>query len=131
MPKDFEGEGADILRDDVSPAAKKRVSAGGLGQSDGGPGRRSERHQRFQRGEPDTRRVPGGADQIHDVIHHLLIDVQGRDRFTEREDVSRIQQATDRDLVAGAHPEQDFLLFVSRGIADPHLEHEPVELGLG
>ena len=28
MPKDFEGEGADILGDDVSPAAKKRVSAG-------------------------------------------------------------------------------------------------------
>ena len=42
-----------------------------------------------------------------------------------------LEQPLDRDLLAAAHAQQDFLLLVPRGIADPHLEHEAVELRLG
>ncbi len=38
------------------------------------------------------------------------------------------QQPLHRDLLAAAHPQEHFLLFVPAGIADSHLEHEPVEL---
>ncbi len=42
-----------------------------------------------------------------------------------------LEQSLDRDLVSAAHAEEDFLLLVAAGVADPHLEHEPVELRLG
>ena len=42
-----------------------------------------------------------------------------------------LEQPLDRDLPPAAHPEEHLLLLVAAGIADPHLQHEPVELRLG
>ena len=44
--------------------------------------------------------------------------------------VGRLEQLLDTDLLTAAHPEKNLLLLVSAGIADAHLEHEPVELCL-
>ena len=41
------------------------------------------------------------------------------------------EQPLDRDLLAAAHAQEDLLLLVRRGVAHPHLQHEPVELRLG
>ena len=47
------------------------------------------------------------------------------------EDRARLEQALHRDLLASTHPEEHFLLLIAIGIADPDLQHEAVELGLG
>ena len=69
--------------------------------------------------EPDAAGIARGAHQVDDVVHHLLVHVQLGDRRARGEDGAGIEQPLDRDLLAAAHPEQDFLLLVARRIAAP------------
>ena len=86
---------------------------GRLRQRDRGARRAAEGDQRLELGEPDAAGVAGGAHEVHDVVHHLLVHVEIGDRRARREDGARLEQPLDRDLLAAAHPQQHFLLLVA------------------
>jgi hypothetical protein len=52
-------------------------------------------------------------------------------RAPDGEDVLRVGHSTHRDVLPTGHAPENLLLVVTVGIADEHLEHEPVELRLG
>ena len=131
MAEHVGGEGPDVFRHHVGAAAEERMGPRGLRERDGRAGRAAEGDERLEVGEAHTRGVARGAHQVHDVVHHLLVHVQVRDSGSRRENGFRIEQPGDLDLLTPAHAEQHFLLLVAGGIADPHFQHEAVELRLG
>ena len=77
-------------------------------------------------------RLARGADQIDDVILHLVIDVNVVDHLAGVQNLLRLNDRAGDGRAGGArHQIEDLPLFRARRIADLELEHETIDLRFG
>src|SRR5262249_16032913 len=77
-------------------------------------------------------RLARREDDAHDVVPDLVVDVHLIDQRARGDDVPRGDDWVRRAVVRRRrHAVEDLPLLLARGILDPELQHEAVDLGLG
>ena len=84
---------------------------------------------RASSGRPDRAQVAGGGGEPHGVLDDLRVDVHGVGGALVRAQLLGVDHRLG-PLRACGHPLDDDELLGRRGVADEHLEHEPVDLRL-
>ncbi len=129
MAQHVAGQLADVGGQGVVAAAQERERLGAEHHVDRRPRAGPERHVPGEVGRADRGRVAGRGAQPHGVLDDLRVDVH-RVRAALVPEQGLDVDHRFRRLVRGGHPLDDDVLLRRRGVADQHLEHEPVELGL-
>ena len=131
MAEDIEGDAFDVLRGDITAAAKEGVGLGAEGEGDGGAGGSAELDEALEI-DVIVGGVAGGADEINDVILDFVIEVDGVDDVAGGEDLGDVDHGRGGGQPAGAgHEFEDLALLLAGGVIDAELEHEAIDLGFG
>ena len=120
-----------VVGHDVVAAPQVRPRAGDAGQEDRRTRRRTELDQVLEVCQADPAGLSRREGQLHDVVEHLLLQMDARDGLTRAGQLLHRGDRLDRLLARCCDATYDRLLLVLRRIPDLELQREAIELRLG